>query len=754
MVRKSLLFLMVLLLGSFSLLKAQDVVYDFETGDIPSAFTNTSSYPWIIVADGDNNYIQSGNAGVASSTSTISATHVFESDGYIAFDYNCMGEGSSTFWDHCDFAIDGTQIFTHGADHQGWDSFLQELAAGSHTFTWSYTKDSSVNPTGDYFAVDNIVFGEGSPCVAPSTLSVSGRTFIATWNGIADVYTFRYKAAAETTWTTISNITANTCTLPELAFGDYNAEVQADCDAGNWTATTFTVSDPSDYNVCVILEAHDVWGDGSGYQMLLDADASAYGDIIPETGGLTSSGNAPAGLYDNFEFLIPEDADGNLTTTHIVFDGEVAIYIPAGVYDWCIVNPTPGDRLWIASSNGDCPGRYDDFEFLANNTYRFTLGVYGTNDGVSLTVTQNGPVIQTAAVTGFTAPRFGEAPDFDLVAPTHTTITDVKWYKGTAEMAATDTFDDESASYHMSVVLEAEEGYEFDPQVTVTFNGDATICASATLTDGVLTANTINYNVVDSDVYDFEDGTFQGWTTIDADGDGITWLQASEYMSGQAGHDNSLDFVFSQSYDNNTGVLYPDNYLVSPAKAHYTQISFFACAQDSGYPSEHFGVAVSTGSNTSAADFVMVQEWTMTSKKAAGEYRTREGSRDQGNWYEYTVDLSGFTGEYWVAIRHFNCSDMFYLDVDDISLAIGDAVVENYADVMTIYPNPAKDRVFVTSDVTVNEYRVYNVTGTEIMNNVVNNTTFEVNVDNLPAGVYYIRIYSEGLIQTKKFVKE
>ena len=97
---------------------------------------------------------------------------------------------------------------------------------------------------------------------------------------------------------------------------------------------------------------------------------------------------------------------------------------------------------------------------------------------------------------------------------------------------------------------------------------------------------------------------------------------------------------------------------------------------------------------------------------------------------------------------------MFYLDVDDISLAIGDAVVENYADVMTIYPNPAKDRVFVTSDVTVNEYRVYNVTGAEIMNNVVNNTTFEVNVDNLPAGVYYIRIYSEGLIQTKKFVKE
>ena len=31
------------------------------------------------------------------------------------------------------------------------------MPAGEHTFTWSYTKDSSVNPDGDHFAVDNVV---------------------------------------------------------------------------------------------------------------------------------------------------------------------------------------------------------------------------------------------------------------------------------------------------------------------------------------------------------------------------------------------------------------------------------------------------------------------------------------------------------------------------------------------------------------------------------------------------------------------
>jgi hypothetical protein len=42
---------------------------------------------------------------------------------------------------------------------QGWLHYSFEVAAGEHTFTWSYTKDSSVNPTGDYFAIDNVVLG-------------------------------------------------------------------------------------------------------------------------------------------------------------------------------------------------------------------------------------------------------------------------------------------------------------------------------------------------------------------------------------------------------------------------------------------------------------------------------------------------------------------------------------------------------------------------------------------------------------------
>ena len=169
--------------------------------------------------------------------------------------------------------------------------------------------------------------------------------------------------------------------------------------------------------------------------------------------------------------------------------------------------------------------------------------------------------------------------------------------------------------------------------------------------------------------YDFESG-MDGWTSLDADGDGNGWVLGSTAMGTGYGHNGSSDLVLSKSYDNTTGVLYPDNYLVSPAKAEYASISFYACAQDASYAAEHYGVAVSTGGAT-ASEFVMVQEWTMSAKDGGMVAPGRDGQmRAQGTWYEKTVDLSAYAGQQiWVAIRHFNCSDMFYLDVDDITLA-------------------------------------------------------------------------------------
>ena len=182
--------------------------------------------------------------------------------------------------------------------------------------------------------------------------------------------------------------------------------------------------------------------------------------------------------------------------------------------------------------------------------------------------------------------------------------------------------------------------------------------------------------------YGFEDGTLMSWTSLDADGDGYGWVSSANpgqyHNSGVnlagTGHESSQGYVISGSWSNSASIaLTPDNFFISPAKAAYSQINFYACAQDATYAAEHFGIAVSTTGNTSASDFTTIQEWTLTAKDAGMESIGREGNaKSQGAWYNYNVDLSAYAGQpIWVAIRHFNCTDQFILNIDDVTLTTG-----------------------------------------------------------------------------------
>ena len=188
-------------------------------------------------------------------------------------------------------------------------------------------------------------------------------------------------------------------------------------------------------DAAVILRAADVWGNGGGYQMLLDADHNTYyydgfadpddlgeTQVIPPFGGFTEFGDADPADYELFENTLPFDADGRCSTENIICDDMMKIYIPAGVYDWCITNPTPGDRIWIASNDGSCRGREDDFEFEAGKTYVFDVKFENNGDRVDLTVYDDeqyvvrfidgatGETIGTQLVAGGSAAELPELP--------------------------------------------------------------------------------------------------------------------------------------------------------------------------------------------------------------------------------------------------------------------------------------------------------------------------------------------------------
>ena len=144
-----------------------------------------------------------------------------------------------------------------------------------------------------------------------------------------------------------------------------------------------------------------------------------------------------------------------------------------------------------------------------------------------------------------------------------------------------------------------------------------------------------------------------GWTIIDADGDGHNWEMAWDGVSPHFNQYEGNFCIVSGSYDNDTSTpLTPDNWLITPKVTLGTGASAWLRGQDTSYPEEHFAFFVST-TGTNPSDFTQVSPEYV----ATNEYK------------EYTADLSAYAGqEGYVAIRHYNVTDMFYLNVDNFSI--------------------------------------------------------------------------------------
>ncbi len=338
----------------------------------------------------------------------------------------------------------------------------------------------------------------------------------------------------------------------------------------------------------VTLSAADVWGDGTGYQMLLDADATAYGNIFPVSGAFATT-DVSDEVYAEFEYKIPENADGSLTTSNILVDEAVTILIPAGTYDWCITNPTPGDALWIASSNGSIPGRYDDFVFENGAAYTFYVTYGGQNDQVDLEIYD---------------PFAPVMPENLTVNPTANTA-DVAWENTTDPF-----FNLRYREYKPNTAQQFTWGFENEEEIA-------------------------------------------GWRLYDADGDGYNWRidnNASNAHSGNAS-------IVSDSYY--SGVRTPDNWLFSPVVPLNGTLTFWSKNYSLNYL-DHFVVYAAVG-DAEDVDVDNLDAFVPVSDVIT----------PAGTWGQYTIDLSQFEGAMGrFAFRHFDCSDLWRVYVDDITLYV------------------------------------------------------------------------------------
>ncbi len=149
------------------------------------------------------------------------------------------------------------------------------------------------------------------------------------------------------------------------------------------------------------------------------------------------------------------------------------------------------------------------------------------------------------------------------------------------------------------------------------------------------------------------------WTFVDADGDGYNWnwnIAAGANLNVYEGE----GVIYSASYDNDSkSALTPDNWAISPAidmseLDGEAVLSVYARGQDASYAAEVFALYAGTSADPDSMTKIS-EDFTAT-----GEYE------------QYTADLSEFAGadEVYVAIRHYNCTDMFYLNVDQVEIIV------------------------------------------------------------------------------------
>ncbi len=154
----------------------------------------------------------------------------------------------------------------------------------------------------------------------------------------------------------------------------------------------------------------------------------------------------------------------------------------------------------------------------------------------------------------------------------------------------------------------------------------------------------------------------EGWEADDADGDGLNWFVwdpiAAGYSPGEIGDGERLlgtKCATSASYQ--YGALYPDNWLITPEVTLTGELTFWAAGQDPSWANEVFAVYVSTDGDN----------WTNISGDLVAGTPIRQ----------ITVDLSEYEGQRgYIAFRHYNISDMFRLNIDNVQIGTPSEPVE------------------------------------------------------------------------------
>jgi hypothetical protein len=117
-----------------------------------------------------------------------------------------------------------------------------------------------------------------------------------------------------------------------------------------------------------------------------------------------------------------------------------------------------------------------------------------------------------------------------------------------------------------------------------------------------------------------------------------------------------------------------------------------------------------------------------------------------------TIELESSAGEPVVGLSQF--SSIGFLNVDT-TFATGIDDLPHNTDIVSVFPNPATDKLQLNSSTIIDKVIVMNHLGQVVIFKQINNTNNELDLAGIAPGIYFLMLYKENgsLMNTVKFVK-
>lgn len=237
----------------------------------------------------------------------------------------------------------------------------------------------------------------------------------------------------------------------------------------------------------------------------------------------------------------------------------------------------------------------------------------------------------------------------------------------------------------------------------------------------------------------FEPATAALWQNNDRDGDGEKW----EFLDAQLNEVDSFQGYFATSFSWYFEAFTPDNTLISPEIAlpatGNLQLTFKVASGDEEVFDEHYAVYVIPANSTFSGSETPVFEETLDGGYLAAAKVVN-------------IDVSSYKGQnVKLVFRHYNCTDVFYLGIDDVSVTQNSlAVSDSKKNQIKIYPNPSSDFVKIENVENIKTIRIFDMTGKLVKQT----SSKEIDVQNFAKGEYIINVYSGNEIISRKFIKK